>query len=69
MSGTDMNAMLKAMSMLMVTEADRRRMRIELQKPGDAKPDDGLTPAQRAQQEARAALGQAPLAAVPGGLA
>ena len=67
MSGTDLSALLKGMSLLGATEADRRRMRIELTNPADDEPEDGLTPEQRLEQEAREMLGQAPLALVQGG--
>lgn len=39
--GTSMAALLKGMSMLLVTEGDRRRALIELQRPGAGDPEEG----------------------------
>ena len=66
MSGGDLSAMLKGMSMLLVTESERRRARIELTR-GDTGDDPGVSPEQAAMQAAQAALGFQPQV-IQGGL-
>ena len=57
MKGTELSAFIKGMSLLGVTEGDRRRMKIELQYGAE---DAEESPAEKATREAQEALGFKP---------